>query len=31
MTTAEIAAATNEMKERLAALEKRLETLRGHL
>jgi hypothetical protein len=31
MSSAEIAAATNEMKERLTTLEKRLETLRGHL
>ncbi len=31
MISVETAAATNELKERLAALERRLETLRGHL
>jgi len=31
MTTIETTTATNELKERLAALERRLETLRGHL
>jgi hypothetical protein len=31
MTAAELAIATNELKDRLAALERRLETLRGHL
>jgi hypothetical protein len=31
MTTIEITTATNELKERLAGLERRLETLRGHL
>ena len=30
MTSAETAVATNELKERLGALERRLETLRGH-
>jgi hypothetical protein len=31
MISAETTAATNELKERLTALERRLETLRGHL
>ncbi len=31
MISAETAATTNELKERLTALERRLETLRGHL
>jgi len=31
MISAETTAATNELKERLIVLERRLETLRGHL
>jgi chaperonin cofactor prefoldin len=31
MISAETTVATNELKERLGALERRLETLRGHL
>jgi hypothetical protein len=31
MISAETIVATNELKDRLAALERRLETLRGHL
>jgi hypothetical protein len=31
MISVEMTTATNELKERLAALERRLETLRGHL
>jgi hypothetical protein len=31
MISTETTAATNELKERLTALERRLETLRGHL
>jgi hypothetical protein len=31
MSSAETVTVTNELKDRLAALERRLETLRGHL